>query len=70
MTLPRIVVTVDHLLDADRADALYREVAGWLKTGQGTLVLLEPLAHVAVEQPDGTWLRVCHDHATTVKVKP
>ena len=64
---PRLVVTADVSLGDRDADSLGRSLAAWLEDG-GKLPLVIPMAfvHVAAEQPDGSWLRLCHDHAASV----
>jgi hypothetical protein len=60
---PRIVVTVDAPLTDEAMYWLRKHLSEWRKIG-GSLVIPGEGIHVAVEQADGSWVRVCHGHTT------
>ena len=65
---PRMLVTVDRDLDDAAFDRLRRDITEWRENGKALVIIAEGI-HVAVEQSDGAWVRVCHGH-TVVGVDP
>jgi len=59
---PRMLVTVDRSLDDAQFERVRRDITEWRENGKALVIAVEGI-HVAVEQADGTWVRVCHGHA-------
>lgn len=64
-----LVVTADASLTEAHAHDLHDYIEEWLDHG-GPLIVAHEGIHVAAEQPDGSWLRLCHDHNPAVTDDP
>jgi hypothetical protein len=65
--IPMVVITADDDLSDAYAYHLHETVEDWLKAGgPSPLVITSGKVHVSAEQPDGSWVRLCHDHAEEV----
>ena len=62
MSTPRFIVTCDQDIRMDRLAELREAIEQWLVSGK-PVALLSGGLHVASQQPDGTWVRICHDHS-------
>ena len=60
-----MLVTVDQDLTDSAFERLRRDITEWRENGKA-LVIVAGGVHVAVEQSDGTWVRICHGHMTAV----
>lgn len=55
-----MIVVSDERITDEYAERILEGIKEWQR-GEKHSVLVAGV-HVAVEQPDGTWIRVCHDH--------
>ena len=67
MTQPEMVITVDSDLAEDEIERLYQSL---LESADRTWIVFWKGVHVAARQGDGTWVRICHDHAPVSVAAP